>query len=93
MTVGVVLTSWDHGFDADFEDRMTEYPELFEKIDSLEKEMDVQVRLIEGMHDRLAAVEDAVLGLTTTLGAMRRSRNGKKTGGPSIPSEPSGGVA
>jgi len=59
---------------------MTEYPELFEKIDRLDKELDVQAALIEGLVDKLAWTEERVLKLELRRDASR-SRN-KKDGSP-----------
>jgi len=55
---------------------MTEYPELFEKIDLLDKELDVQAALLEKLNDRLAYMEEAVLQLERTR-VVRRSPKSK----------------
>jgi len=66
----------------------TEYPELFEKLDRLDREMDVQAALIEGLTDKVASLVEVVLELERTR-VVRRS-NTKKGGVPvSPPSEPS----
>jgi len=64
---------------------MTEYPELFEKIDRLDREMDVQAALIEGLVDKLAWTEERVLKLE-----LRRdvSRSKNKKGSSATPSMP-----
>ena len=67
---------------------MSEYPELFEKIDRLDKELDVQAALIEGLVDKLAWIEERVLKLELRRDASR-SRNKAKTGSPT-PSLPGG---
>jgi len=64
---------------------VTEYPELFEKIDRLDKELDVQAALIEGLVDKLAWTEERVLKLELRRDASR-SRN--KTKDPLTPSLP-----
>ncbi len=56
---------------------MTEYPELFEKIDRLDREMDVQAALIESLTDRVSGLVEVVLELERTKG-VRRSSNKKK---------------
>jgi len=67
---------------------MTEYPELFEKIDRLDREMDVQVALIEGLVDRVDGLVETVLELSTAKGRAPR-KNSTKTGSPtpSLPGE------
>ncbi len=68
---------------------MTEYPELFEKIDRLDKEMDVQVALIEGLTNSVSALVESVLELERTR-VVRRSQNrktGSPTPSPSLPGE------
>ena len=60
---------------------MTEYPELFEKIDRLDREMDVQVALIESLTDRVDGMVETVLELTQRLD-VSRSRNKSKKGSP-----------
>jgi len=67
---------------------MTEYPELFEKIDRLDREMDVQAALIEGLVDRVDGLVESVLELAPAR-AVRRTRSTKK--GPPTPSQPFGG--
>jgi len=67
---------------------MTEYPELFERIDRLDKEMDVQAALIESLVDKLAWTEERVLKLELRKGA-NRSTNKNKKGSPT-PSMPGG---
>jgi len=64
---------------------MTEYPELFEKIDRLDKEMDVQAALIESLTDRVSGLVEVVLELERTR-VVRRSTNKEK--GSSAPSKP-----
>ena len=55
---------------------MTEYPELFEKIDRLDREMDVQAALIESLVDKVDGLVEVVLSLDTTKGrAPRKSKN------------------
>ncbi len=65
---------------------MTEYPELFEKIDLLDKELDVQAALIEKLTDVTSYLQEAVLQLERTR-VVRRS-NTKKEGVPATPSLP-----
>ena len=65
---------------------MTEYPELFERIDRLDKEMDVQAALIEGLVDKLAWAEERVLKLELRRDASRsRPKNKKGAPTPSLP--------
>ena len=64
---------------------MTEYPELFEKIDRLDKEMDVQAGLIEGLTDRVDGLVETVLELERTRAMRRSSKNQKGTPTPSLP--------
>ncbi len=66
---------------------MTEYPELFEKIDRLDKEMDVQAALIENLVDKLAWTEERVLKLELRRDA---SRSKNKKGSSATPSKPGG---
>jgi len=71
---------------------MSQYPELFEKLDALDKEMDVQVALIEKLTDKVDYLGEAVLQLERTR-VVRRSKN--KEGGapgaqPPTPSMPGG---
>ncbi len=66
---------------------MTEYPELFEKIDLLDKELDVQAAILEKLVDQVSYLEQAVLQLERTR-VVRRSNT--KKGVPAVPlSEPS----
>jgi len=66
---------------------VTEYPELFEKIDLLDKELDVQAALIEKLTDTVSYLTEAVLQLERTR-VVRRSNI--KKGVPAVPlSEPS----
>ncbi len=58
---------------------MTEYPELFEKIDLLDKEMDVQAALLEKLNDTVAYLVEAVLQLERTR-VVRRPKPQNKTG-------------
>ncbi len=67
---------------------MTEYPELFEKIDLLDKEMDVQAAMLEKLVDQVSYLSEAVLQLERTR-VVRRS-NTKKEGVPPTPSLPGG---
>ena len=60
----------------------TEYPELFEKIDRLDREMDVHAALLESLTDRTSAGEYEVLQLVADVEAMRRARKIKKKGSP-----------
>jgi len=53
---------------------MTEYPELFEKIDLVDKELDVQAAMLEKLNDRLAYMEEAVLQLERTRVVRRSSK-------------------
>ena len=69
---------------------MTEYPELFERIDQLDKEMDVQAALIEGLTDKVAYLLDVCVRLEATK-ATRRSKT--REGGPSLPLLPGGSDA
>jgi len=64
---------------------MSEYPELFEKIDRLDKEMSVQVALIESLVDKLAWCEERVLKLELTKGTTRSKPKNKKGVPPPLP--------
>ena len=65
---------------------MTEYPELFEKIDRLDREMDVQAALIEGLTDRVSGLVEVVLELERTRGVRRaKPKNQKGSSTPSLP--------
>jgi len=64
---------------------VSEFPELFEKIDRLDREMDVQAALIEGLTDRVSALVETVLELGCTRD-VRRSKN--KKGSSATPSMP-----
>jgi len=72
---------------------MTEYPELFEKIDLLDKEMDVQAAILEKLVDQVSYLEEAVLQLERTR-VVRRSSVKKEGVGQTqtdpSPSEPGG---
>ncbi len=61
---------------------MTEYPELFEKIDLLDKELDVQAAILEKLVDQVSYLEQAVLQLERTR-VVRRSNS--KKGVPAVP--------
>ncbi len=65
---------------------MSEFPELFEKIDRLDREMDVQASLIEKLVDQVSYLEEAVLQLERTR-VVRRTKP-KKEGVASTPSMP-----
>ena len=60
---------------------MTEYPELFEKIDRLDREMDVQAALIEGLVDKVDGLVATVLEMASVK-RTTRSRNKTRTGSP-----------
>ncbi len=60
---------------------MSELMAQAESIAMLDKEMNVQVALIEKLHDRLAEVERGVLELERTR-AMKRSSNKEGRGSP-----------
>ncbi len=62
---------------------MTEYPELFEKIDRLDREMDVQAAILEKLVDQVSYLEEAVLQLERTR-VVRRSSN-KERKNPDVP--------
>ncbi len=68
---------------------MTEYPELFEKIDLLDKEMDVQAALIEKLNDTVAYLVEAVLQLERTR-VVRRPKPQNKKGHLPLPILPQG---
>jgi len=55
---------------------MSEYPELFEKIDRLDKEMDVQASILEKLVDQVSFLEESVLQLER-MRAVRRSKTKK----------------
>ena len=65
---------------------MTEYPELFEKIDRLDREMDVQAALIEGLTDKVDGLVHTVLELASVKG--RAPRKNKKQDVAPLPSMP-----
>ncbi len=66
---------------------MTEYPELFEKIDLLDKEMDVQAALLEKLTDVTSYLTEAVLQLERTRVVRRPKPQNKKGAKPlSLPS-------
>ena len=68
---------------------MSQYPELFEKIDRLDREMDVQAALIEGLVDKVAALVEDVLQLKpVTRRATRKNIN--QDVAPPPPSMPGG---
>ncbi len=67
---------------------MTEYPELFEKVDLVDKEMDVQAALLEKLEDRMSYLEEAVLQLERTR-VVRRSTIKKDGGSQPLPLPPS----
>ncbi len=69
---------------------MTEYPELFEKIDLLDKELDVQAAIVEKLVDQVSYLEQAVLQLERTR-VVRRSNS--KKGVPAVPLESQEGNA
>ncbi len=62
---------------------MTEYPELFEKIDRLDREMDVQAAILEKLVDQVSYLEEAVLQLERTRVVRRSSNKGKEN--PNVP--------
>ncbi len=64
---------------------MSEFPELFEKIDRLDREMDVQAALIESLSDRVSYLAESVLQLERTR-VVRRTK--PKQGVPATPSLP-----
>ena len=73
---------------------MTEYPELFEKIDRLDREMDVQAALIESLVDKVDGLVEVVLSLDTTKGrAPRKSKTRTGSSTPSMPGEDDGHAA
>ena len=60
---------------------MTEYPELFEKIDRLDREMDVQAALIESLVDKVDGLVHEMLQLEQmTRRAPRKTKT--RTGSP-----------
>jgi len=67
---------------------MTEYPELFEKIDLLDKEMDVQAALIEKLTDKVDYLGEAVLQLERTRVVRRSTNKRAERSNPSVPSKP-----
>ena len=60
----------------------------YEKIELLDKELDVQAAMLEKLVDQVSYLEEAVLQLERTR-VMRRSSN-KKAGSPHPPSLPGG---
>ncbi len=68
---------------------MSEFPELFEKIDRLDKELDVQAAIIEGLTDRVSYLDQAVLQLERTR-VVRRSSKSKGGASVPLPSMPGG---
>ena len=60
---------------------MSELMAQFEKIELLDKELNVQAAIIEGLVDKLAWTEERVLKLELRRDASR-SRNKNKTGSP-----------
>ena len=68
---------------------MSEFPELFEKIDRLDKEMDVQASLIEKLVDQVSYLEEAVLQLERTR-VVRRTKPKSEGVAPPTPSLPGG---
>ncbi len=67
---------------------MSELMAQYEQLAKLEKEMDVQVSLIEKLVDQVSYLSESVLQLERTR-VVRRSSN-KKAGSPSPPSLPGG---
>jgi len=67
---------------------MTEYPELFEKIDRLDRELDVQAALIESLTDKVSYLSEGMLQLERTR-VVRRSRKQKDGGSQPLPVPPS----
>jgi len=67
----------------------TEYPELFEKLDRLDREMDVQAALIEGLTDKVASLVEVVLQLERTRVVRRSNTKTKEAASVSPPSRPS----
>jgi len=65
---------------------MTEYPELFEKIDRLDRELDVQAAILEKLVDQVSYLQESVLQLERTR-VVRRTKP-KSVGVASTPSEP-----
>jgi len=70
---------------------MTEYPELFEKIDLLDKEMDVQAALIEKLTDTVSYLTEAVLQLERTRVVRRSNHKKDVVAPPATPSSLPGG--
>jgi len=68
---------------------VTEYPELFEKIDRLDKELDVQAAILEKLVDQVSYLDQAVLQLERTR-VVRRSKNKEEGVPPPLPSLPGG---
>jgi len=66
---------------------MTEYPELFERIDLLDKELDVQAAILEKLVDQVSYLEQAVLQLERTR-VVRRSTVKKDGAGQALPEVP-----
>ncbi len=60
---------------------MSEYPELYERIDRLDKELDVQAALIESLTNRVDAALEVVLELERMSRRAPRKSKGK-TGSP-----------
>jgi len=60
---------------------MSEYPELFEKMDRLDREMDVQAALIESLTDKVDGLVQVVLKLGLRVDA---SRSKNKKGNPNV---------
>ena len=63
---------------------MSELMAQFEKIELLDKELNVQAAIIEGLVDKLAWTEERVLKLELRRDASR-SRNKNKMGSPQPP--------
>jgi len=66
---------------------MSEYPELFEKIDRLDRELDVQAAILEKLVDQVSYLEEAVLQLERTRVVRRSSNKEKGSSTPSMPPE------
>ncbi len=66
---------------------MTEFPELFEKIDRLDRELDVQAALIEALTDRVSGCCEIVLELERTRGVRRSKPKKGSSATPSMPPE------
>ena len=69
---------------------MTEYPELFEKIDRLDRELDVQAALIEKLTDVTSYLQESLLQLERTRVMRRPKAQNKKGALPLPPSLPGG---